>query len=94
MVYDVNLKADSYSAAKGILHFYEACRFCTIFTKAQHWSVTSASCIQLTPSQLPSVGYNLILSSHLHPALPSVLYVDVLQQYFFRFVCHLVTHNT
>jgi hypothetical protein len=44
-----------------------------VFTKARHWTLSSSSWIQFTPSIPISLRSILILSSHLHLGFPSGL---------------------
>jgi hypothetical protein len=45
--------------------FYGTRRFITVLTRARHWSLSSARCVQSTPSHPTSLTSILLLSSHL-----------------------------
>jgi hypothetical protein len=53
--------------------FYETQRF-IMFTRACHWSLSWARCIQSTPSHSIFQKFTLTLSSHLHLGLQSGLF--------------------
>jgi hypothetical protein len=53
--------------------FYGTRRFITVFTRARHWSLSWARCIQSTTFHPISLKSSLI-SSHLRPGLPSGLF--------------------
>jgi hypothetical protein len=54
--------------------FYEIQRFITVFTRALHWSLSSARSIQFIPHHPVSLRFILILSTHLRLDLPSGLF--------------------
>jgi hypothetical protein len=66
--------ADSRSATQDIPHLYGSRRFITMFTTARHWSLSSARCIQSTPSHPNSLTSILMLSSHLRPGITTGLF--------------------
>jgi hypothetical protein len=58
--------------------FYGNWRFIIVFTRALHWSLSSARSIQLITTRLTSLRLILLLYSHLRPSLPSGLFPSAL----------------
>jgi len=64
---------NSHSASQEIPHSYGTRRLITVFTRARHWFLFGATCIQSTTSNPISLKPILILSYLLRLGFPSVL---------------------
>jgi hypothetical protein len=75
--------------------FYGTRRFITVFTRALHWFISWAWSIQSVPSHPISLRSILILSTHLHLALPSGLFPLVFPQIsYMQFVLYVLPIST
>jgi hypothetical protein len=69
--------------------FYGNRRFIIVFTRALYWSLSSARSIQLIPTNLISLWFILLLSSHQRLSLPSGLFPSGLPTKSSPHACHL-----
>jgi hypothetical protein len=82
-------EANNHSASQEITHLYEIQSFITIFTKAHHWSLTSAKWTQSTTFYPISLRSILTLPSDLHLGLPSGLFPQMFSNQYSVHIFHL-----
>jgi len=75
MVQGIIWKADCHLACQSMPPSYGILSFITAFRKAPHWTLSWVSRIQIAPSIAISVGFILIIFSHLILGLPKVSYI-------------------
>jgi hypothetical protein len=100
MVQGPSWEANNHLAGQKIPHIYGTWRFITMFTRACHWSLIWASCIQSTISHPTSLWSILVLSYHLHLCLPSgllhsgfttkILYAFLISPMHATYLAHLI----
>jgi len=85
-------EAHSHLASQEILLLLWNTRFITVFTRACHWSLCWARCIQSTPFHTISLRSTLILYFHLRLGFPSGIFPSKILYAFFHLHSRILTN--